>query len=169
MTLWQSGGLLLGHVVCAVAWFRGGRPERFGVGLFLLANLLARPANAWVVDGIYPAWVVLDGAILVVLCGLCFRSDRWWPLVAASAYGLMIFGQIIRLMDPTFSHYALVSSHIGLGYVVDLALLFGVWERWAAGEPPVGPAAWAKANRAAAARRGRPARPPGRPAGSCPP
>ena len=76
-----------------------------------------------------------------------------WSMVAASAYGMIVLSQGIRLMDPTFSHYAMVSAHIGLGYVVDVALLVGVWERWLAGEPAAGPAAWAKAARLTAARR----------------
>ena len=153
MTPWQSGGLALGFVVYAMAWLRGGRPERLGAGVLLFGALLAGPANAWEIGGVYPAWVVLDGAILLLFVWLCFRAERWWPMVAASAYGMIVLSQGIRLMDPTFSHYAMVSAHIGLGYVVDLALLVGVRERWLAGEPAAGPAAWAKAARLTAARR----------------
>ncbi|MBX9460980.1 MAG: hypothetical protein KL785_07765 [Brevundimonas sp.] len=149
MTLWQSGGLAFGYVVCVLAWFGGGRPERFAVGVLLLGGLLSGPANAWEVNGIYPVWPALDGATLLILTGLCFRSDRWWPMVAASGYALMVLAQVIRLMDPTFSHYAMVSAHIGLGYVVDLALLFGVFERWMAGEKPAAPVAWRQAVRTA--------------------
>ena len=153
MTPWQSGGLAFGFVVYAIAWLRGGQPERLGAGVLLFGGLLAGPANAWEIGGVYPAWVALDGAILLLFVWLCFRAERWWPMVAASAYGMIVLSQGIRLMDPTFSHYAMVSAHIGLGYVVDLALLVGVWERWLAGEPAAGPAAWAKAARLTAARR----------------
>ena len=153
MTPWQSGGLAFGFVVYAIAWLRGGRPERLGAGVLLFGGLLAGPANAWEIGGVYPAWVALDGAILLLFVWLCFRAERWWPMVAASGYGMIVLSQGIRLMDPTFSHYAMVSAHIGLGYVVDLALLVGVWERWLAGEPAAGPAAWAKAARLTAARR----------------
>ena len=153
MTPWQSGGLAFGFVVYAIAWLRGGRPERLGAGVLLFGGLLAGPANAWEIGGVYPAWVALDGAILLLFVWLCFRVDRWWPMVAASGYGMIVLSQGIRLMDPTFSHYAMVSAHIGLGYVVDLALLVGVRERWLAGEPAAGPAAWAKAARLTAARR----------------
>ena len=153
MTPWQSGGLAFGFVVYAIAWLRGGQPERLGAGVLLFGGLLAGPANAWEIGGVYPAWVALDGAILLLFVWLCFRAERWWPMVAASAYGMIVLSQGIRLMDPTFSHYAMVSAHIGLGYVVDVALLVGVWERWLAGEPAAGPAAWAKAARLTAARR----------------
>jgi len=155
MTLWQSGGLAFGFMACLVAWFRGGRPERFGAGVLLLGGLLANPANAWEVGGVYPAWVALDGASFLVFAWLCFQSDRWWPMVAASGFGLIVLSQVIRLMDPTFSHYAMVSAHVGLGYVIDLALLVGIFERWLAGEPATSRAAWARAARATATLRGR--------------
>ncbi len=148
MTFWQLAGLWFGLMVYALAWLRGGHPERFGAAVLLFAGLLASPSNAWQVGGAYPGWAVLDGGMLVALGWLAFRSDRWWAMVAASSYGLMVFAQVIRLMDPTFSHYAMVSAHVGLGYVVDLALLGGVWERWLAGEPPAARAAWAAATAA---------------------
>ncbi|HEY0600655.1 hypothetical protein [Brevundimonas sp.] len=165
MTLWQSGGLAFGYLVCAVAWFRGGRPERFAAGVLVLGGLLAGPANAWRVGGVFPLWLALDGGSLLIFVWLAFRSDRWWPMVAASSYGLIVLAQAIRLTDPTFSHYAMVSAHVGLGYVTDLSLLFGVWERWLAGEQPRGPAAWATAQRLTAARRQREPYGPDQPAG----
>lgn len=147
MTVWQSAGLWFGLVVYAVAWLRGGHPERLGAGLLLLTNLSAELANAWEVGAYRPGFMIMDAASLLIFGGLWFRSNRWWPAVAASGYGLIVLVQAIRVMDPTFSHYAMVSAKVGLWYVVDLALLFGVWERWLAGEAPAARAAWAKATR----------------------
>lgn len=165
MTLWQSGGLAFGYVVYAIAWFRGGRPERFGAGVLLLSSLVASRANAWPVGGFHPGFAGSDIASFLIFGWWCLRSDRWWPMVVASALGLTVLGLFLRLVEPALSHDAMVSAHIGLGYVFHLALLLGVWERGLAGERPAGPAAWSKAERATAARRGRrvarPDEPPG--------
>lgn len=153
VTSWQIGGLVFGYVVYAVAWTWGGRPERFGAGVLFLTSLLSAQANAWEVGGFFPGFMALDGANLLIFGWLCLRSDRWWPLIIAAALGLIGLASVIRLLDPTFSHSAFVSAKIGLAYVVDLALLLGVGERWLAGERPAGSAAWAKAVRARAALR----------------
>lgn len=154
MTFWQSAELVFGYTAYAVAWLYGGRPERFGASVLLLSCLLASHANAWVVDGLYPGFMVMDAVIFLAFASLNFRSNRWWTAAAAAAAGLIVLGHVIRLSDRSFPHDAMASARIGLAYVLDLALLLGVWERWLAGEAPAGPAAWAKANRITAARRG---------------
>ena len=155
MTPWQVGGLLFGFVAYAVAWAWGGRPERLGAGVLLFACLLSSLSYRWEIGGLYLAAMAQDSVRLLIFGWLCFRSDRWWPLVTTAALGLMVLMYVIRLLDPAFSHFAMASGHVGLGYLIDLALLLGVCERWLAGEPPAGPAAWAKAARATAARRDR--------------
>ena len=149
MTLWQSGGLIFGFAVYAIAWLRGGHPERFGAGVLLFVNLMAEPANAWVIGGGHPGFIALDGGLFLVFGWLALRGDRWWILVAAAGAGLAFLALVLQLLDPDLSLYAMVSAQIGLNYVIDLALLLGVWERWLAGEPPAARAAWA----AAAARQ----------------
>ncbi|HEY0600654.1 hypothetical protein [Brevundimonas sp.] len=155
MTLWQSGGLVFGYLVYAIAWFAGGRAERFGVGVFLLSNLLASRADAWEVSGYYPGFMVLDALGFLIFGWLCLRSNRWWPMGCAAALGLIVLSDAIRLIEPGYSHYAMASAKIGLFYVSDLTLLLGVWERWLAGEPAAGPAAWADAARITRTRRPR--------------
>lgn len=155
MTLWQSGGLAFGYVVYSLAWLRGGRSERFGAGVMLFGNLLMSRVNSWEVGGFYPGIMGVDAANLVIFGWLCLRSERWWPLVVAAGSALIVLAYVIRLLDPALSHYALASAKVGLAYVVDLALLLGVWERWLAGEPAAGPAAWARALRSPPGRPGR--------------
>lgn len=149
MTAWQVGGIAFGLMVYPVAWFRGGRQERLGASVLLFSCLLSMVVFYWAT----PVFMVLDGASLLVFGWLCFRSDRWWPFVATACGALTALTYVIKLLDPTLSQYALVSAHIGLDLVIDLALLLGVRERWLAGEPPAATAAWAKADRATAARQ----------------
>ena len=151
MTLWQIGGIAFGLMVYPIAWFWGGRQERLGAGVLLFSCLLSMVAFYWEIW----APMTLDGVSLMIIGWLCFRSDRWWPFVATASGALTALTYVIKFLDPTLSQYALVSAHVGLDLLIDLTLLFGVFERWLTGAPPASSAAWAKADRATAARRNR--------------
>lgn len=166
VTPWQISGIVVGLAVYVVAWFRGGRPERIGAGALLVTFVVSCIILDWEIGGFFWAAMVLDCVRLLIFGWLAFRSNRWWPLVVTAALGLMVLAHSIRLLDPGLSQLALASAAVGLGYVIDLALLLGVWERRLAGETPARPAAWANADRVTARRRLRPASPPGQPAGS---
>lgn len=141
--------MALGLMAYAVAWAWGGRPERFGTGVLVLSTMLSVITYTWEVDGFYPAGMAQDCARFLIFGWLCLRADRWWLLVNTAAQVLLILAWALRLMDPGFSQLALASAGVGLGYLIDLSVLLGVWERWLAGERAEGPAAWA----AAASRR----------------
>jgi len=158
VTPWQIVGLWLGLIVYPIVWIRGGRPERLGAGVLLFGYALSSLTFEWKVGGFHLAAMIEDCLLLLVFGWLCMRSDRWWPLVTTASMGLIVLTHVVKLLDPGFSQYAAVSARIGLGYLIDLALLLGVWERRLAGEPPAGPAAWADAARATTARRNRKAR-----------
>lgn len=165
MTVWQIAGTWIALMVYAIAWFQGGRPERFGAAVLILDGLVSIVLFRWGVSGVYPNAMVKECVWLLLIGGLAFRSDRWWPIVMTAAVCLVILTYGLRLIDPSLSLYAAMSAHIGLDYLIDLALLFGVWERRLAGEPPAGPAAWAAAARLTAARRDRGARQQDKPTG----
>ena len=154
MTIWQIAGTWFALSVYTIAFFQGGRPERFGAAVLILDGLVSLVLDRWGVSNIYPALMAKELFWLLLVGGLAFRSDRWWPFVMTAALCLIILVYGLRLIDPSLSLYAAMSAHIGLDYLVDLALLFGVWERWLAGEAPARRAAWAAAERATAARRG---------------
>ena len=162
-TSWQVAGMVLGMVAYPVAWFWGGRPERLASGVLLFAFLLSSLTYRWDVGEIYWIAMAQDCVRLLVFGWMCLRFDRWWPFVITAALGQMIFVYAAQLMYPAVTQYAVASAHVGLGYLIDLALLLSVSERWLAGDPPAGPAAWARAERATAASRGR--RSPSRRAG----
>lgn len=160
MTLWQIAEALLCIVVYPTAWIRGGHPERLGVGLLLLDQLISMDLTFdWRIEHFYLAAVAKGCGLLLVFGWLGFRTNRWWPLVLTAALILVLSTYVLTLTEPALSHFAAASARVGLWSLIHLVLLLGVWERWLAGEPPAGPAAWAKAARATAARRGRKARP----------
>ncbi|RZJ02885.1 MAG: hypothetical protein EON89_13710 [Brevundimonas sp.] len=157
MTIWGVAGIILSLTVYAVVWFRGGHPERFAVAVLLLHFAVAAMSFAyrWEREGFILPLVTADSIRILILGWLCFRSNRWWPLLVTATLGLIGFVDVLRLLDPTVSRFASASAQIGLGYLVDLALLFGVFERILAGERPAGRDAWARAVTATEARLAR--------------
>ena len=123
--------------------------------MLIVVCLISAIIFRWQVGGFHLASLLLDIGRLLVFGWLCLRSDRWWLFVMTAGIGLMVLVQGARLVDPSLSQFAVASADVGLGYLIDLALLLGVYERRLAGEPPAGPAAWAKAERTAMAGRAR--------------
>lgn len=109
----------------------------------------------WDIGGNYLTGRVANAARILIFGWICFRSNRWWPFVATSAFLLMAMADVVGLLDSAVSARDAVSARIGLGYIVDMTLILSVGERMLAGEPPAGRAAWARANAATAARRNR--------------
>lgn len=155
MTVWQLVGFAFGLPVYAAAWVLGGRTERLGAAVLLIACMTGAIIVRWQIVGLHLPMLAMDTLRLIIFGWLCLMSGRWWPFVATAAMALTVLVQGARVFDPTITQYAVASAAVGLGYLIDLALLLGVFERWLAGEPPAGPAAWAKAIRATAARRSR--------------
>jgi len=153
MTAWQFSVFAFGLIAYAVAWVWGGRPERFAAGVLIVVCMVSMIVFRWQIGGFHLPALLLDMSRLLVFGWLCLRSDRWWLFVVTASIALMVFLQGARLVDPSISQYAVASADVGLGFLLDLALLLGAWESRLAGEPPVAPLAWAKANRLTATRR----------------
>jgi hypothetical protein len=153
LTIWNFVGIWLGLVAYAVAWVWGGRAERFAAGVLLACCLLSFITYKWEIGGFHPASFAENCARLLIFGWLCLRSDRWWTFVITAALALILLVDVLALLDPDFSVMEAMSAQVGLGYVIDLTLLFSVFERWLADEAPAGRAAWAAADTATAARR----------------
>lgn len=153
MTSWQVLGIAFGLGCYVVAWTWGGRPERFGAGVLILNSLVSGYTYQWQVGGVHLNAIIESCLCLLAFAWLCFRSNRWWPIIMTGAMGLMLLTHIVRVLDPALSQYAAASARVGLWHMADLTLLLGVWERRLAGEPAASRAAWAAAAPATVARR----------------
>lgn len=165
ITIWGVAGIGLGMAAYPVAWFWGGRPERFAAAVLLLHFAVAIMSfiYRWEPLGFQLPRRMDDYVRLLIFVWLCFRSNRWWPFLMTAAMVMAAMVDVVALLDPAVSHWDAASAKVGLGYLIDLTLLLSVFERILAGEPPAGRAAWARVNIATAARRNR--RKTGRPAG----
>ena len=125
-------------IVFAVAWFKGGHPERFGAAILIVAFLVAAVVPRATVLGdvlIYDA--AADLVLLVIFVWMAMRGERWWPFVAAAAMFLTLMVHLAMVLIPQLDTRADLSARMGLTLLGVLALLAGVGERWLAGERPV--------------------------------
>lgn len=127
----------LGLAAYVVAWLKGGHPERFGVAALLINYALSSLTFRWRIGDFYWASAVEDLVLLSLMGWLALRSARWWPIIVAAALALTMVVHGLTILAPLLSSYAAASAHIGLWMVIDTALLFGVLERWLAGEGAV--------------------------------
>lgn len=146
---------LLSLVAFAVAWMKGGHPERLGA----LALLAVFGVSAFLPE--VRMWnVFLDDAAVDAGLALFFgwqamKRDRWWPLVMTALMVLTLLVHIAVFAAPTVGAYADVSARVGLGIAMAGTLLAGTAERWLAGERAV-------SDRSVWVRRRAPAYRPGR-------
>ncbi len=129
------GVQVLVWVSFAFAWLRGGHTERLAVAVLFWDYALTRA-----VSGMPGGHDVIGGSEIVVatiFAWLAFRSERWWVLVAFAALMLCVLVFVLEWTGPGLSEYAGISARGGLWFVIHLALVAGVAERWLAGEGAV--------------------------------
>lgn len=136
MTAYLAASHVVGVLALLLAWFRGGHPERFCVGVLLFNQTTVIYYDRWLVGAFEPGTAVDDVVLLLIFGVLAFRSRRWWPLVVTAALALCVVVHGLAATTP-ITHYASVSARIGLWTIIELALLAGVLERWLAGERAV--------------------------------
>lgn len=78
-----------------------------------------------------------DTLLMLVFGWLAFKRDRWWPLATTATMVLVVMVHLSMVLVPGLDHRADLSARLGLGILTTLTLLFGVFERWLAGERPV--------------------------------
>jgi hypothetical protein len=136
--------------VFAVAWFKGGHPERFGAAVLIIAFLVSALAPFVTVLGdlmIYDA--AADLVLLVIFVWMAMKGDRWWPFVATAAMFLTGMVHLAMVLIPELDTRADMSARMGLTLLLVLALLAGAGERWLAGERSVcRPGDWGRRRRA---------------------
>lgn len=117
------GLTLVGAV--GVAFWRGGRDEK-QVAIALIVAAVASPLmqNASFDNDQY-GLVFVDGLLLLVLCLVALRSDRHWPMVAASFQLTTMLFHIARGSSAGVVAGAYADAIVFWGYLVAVALAVG--------------------------------------------
>jgi peptidoglycan/LPS O-acetylase OafA/YrhL len=137
MTPFQAFYLYFSLAVFALAWLKGGHPERRGVALLVTAFILSYLASPLKIDDLRVGEAVIDLVLTLALAWMAFRGDRWWPFAATAFMVLSMLVHLSMLLVPELDQRADLSARFGLGVLVITALLAGVGERWLSGELPI--------------------------------
>lgn len=135
--------------IVALAWLRGGHPERLGVGIWLVGWMLAMVSNEVRLGDVRILVALVDLGTLAAFLWLGLRSDRWWPLAASACLMLMLAVHLSAALPSEITPFGEASAQLGLGLLLALIHGAGVLERWLAGEPPaIESAVWTRSRRA---------------------
>ena len=149
MTSFVHWYLYVSVAAVAIAWLKGGHPERLGATIWLFSWIFALQANDVRIGDL--RWVVAlaDVASFAAFLWLGLRYERWWPLGVSALMFLGIMVHVSAFLIPELTPRGEASAQLGLGVLAVLILGGGAFERWLAGEPPVSATAvWGRRQRA---------------------
>ncbi|ESQ78806.1 hypothetical protein [Asticcacaulis sp. YBE204] len=125
-TLLSQISLVLVLTGCLTALLIGGPRERLGGAAYL--TTFGLQAGLYYVGltapGINPG---LDGALLIALVALCWKSPHPWPVWALGFQLIAVMIPIVRLSDPRIQGWAYYTAMTLSGYVVLLAIVTGAF------------------------------------------
>lgn len=150
MTAFMLASHAIGFLAYIAGWLKGGHPERMGASVLLCGYVFSSATFRWRIGDFYWASAAEELTLMLIFGWLAFRSDRWWPFAVTAALALVMLVHGLTILAPDLSSYAAISAQIGLWIVIDTALLFGVLERWLAGERAVSDTAVWRRRRGAA-------------------
>ena len=135
-TLFSQVGALLWLGVCAFAIFRGDRLERLAGGALViawLASLTTRSDND--LSGGVWGIMAIDGALLVLLIGLGWKTDRTWPIWAAGFQAITVLVHVVTMIDERIRTIAYVSATTIGSYGVLICIGIGALRAWQVRRP----------------------------------
>lgn len=149
MTPFVALYLVTGLAALAIAWLKGGHPERLGVVIWLAGWALALPVNGLRFGDLRWAVALLDVAAFAAFLWLALRYARWCPLGVSACLLLTISMHAAVLLVPEITPHGEASAQLGVGMLGVLIQAAGAFERWLAGERPVSASAvWDRRSRA---------------------
>ena len=123
-TAWRTALIL----VCALALWRGGWPERLAAAAFAVASFVqpvVLNTRAW----LDPQWGILwvDGLLFAFLLALTLKADRRWLLFASAFQLLSVIIHIAILADHSVAPLPYRRGLVIWSYLTLVALAVGTW------------------------------------------
>lgn len=115
-------------ILCGFAAWAGGKPERIGLAIVVVASIASYPAGTmarshW--HSVMPGTFLVDAATCAAFFVLMVRSDRFWPIWSFGFCLAMVMAHLTRALQsfvPAWSYY----HTTGLwAYPVMLSILSG--------------------------------------------
>jgi hypothetical protein len=124
-------GWLVTLVVLALAWFRGGQPEKLGATLKVITSAAALAAHHLLKqDSISVALLTVDGLLAVGFLALAIRYASLWigaaMLLQAGQFSLHAWYLVSALSRDRF--YAIVNNLVTIGILI--CILVGTVIAW---------------------------------------
>jgi hypothetical protein len=117
-------------LICAYAWWRGGREERIAATTCLLATV----ATHFVISPIAVRYtrvedglLVIDLAVLFAFVGIALYSSRFWPLWAAGFQLTVSMSHMLKSIDIGLMPKAYAAAAVFWSYPILLVILVGTW------------------------------------------
>ena len=128
MTLANLINLLALVATCAIAVWRGRRPERAGA-LIIAAGFLLTPLVERRESWFQPQFGIfaVDVATLVALVALAFWYGRYWSICAAAFQAIAVLTHFAFLLNPHAIYRAYYFANFSIGFLLLGALLGGVF------------------------------------------
>lgn len=117
------GLTLVGAV--GLAFWKGGRDEKTVAVALIVAAVVSPMMQNASFDNEQYGLLLVDAVLLFVLCVVALRSDRYWPLVAASFQLTTILFHIARSSAAFVVPAAYADAIVFWGYLVAVALAVG--------------------------------------------
>lgn len=131
-TLASQIGAAVAVCVTAFAFLKGDDPERIGAGAYILgflASLLVQDTGQ--LYGTNWALMAIDTAMLAVLAGLAWKTDRAWPVWACALQSVVVLSHVLTIVDvrpPLAAFYAVINM-ASYGLLVTIAVgTFWAWQ-----------------------------------------
>ena len=117
-------------LICAYAWWRGGKEERIAATTCLLATvathfLISPVAVRYtrVEDGL----LAIDLAVLAAFVGVALFSSRFWPLWAAGFQLTVSMSHMMKGVDVGLLPKAYAAAAVFWSYPILLVIVVGTW------------------------------------------
>ncbi len=130
-TLASQIGAAVAVCVTAFAFLKGDEPERIGAGAYILgflASLLVQDTGQ--LYGTNWLLMAVDIAMLTVLAGLAWKTERAWPAWAGALQSVIVLSHIMPLVDVRPPLYAVIAVINLASYGVLVAIAVGTFWAW---------------------------------------